>query len=146
MQKDLYFLQGVKGLCQDLGTNNNLYEHERGNNMEIKYKTENLTATDIFALTKGNDVKKMRDAEGETLEIAKYVIYNDVDVHDEPMTVLAVETAAGVRYATNSKTFVRNFTDILEIHKAAGEPMPSKFVVGSGTSNHGRKYLTCSVA
>ena len=114
--------------------------------MEITYKTENLTAADIFALTKGNDVKKMRDAEGETLEIAKYVIYNDVDVHDEPMTVLAIETAAGVRYATNSKTFVRNFTDILEIHKAAGEPMPKKFVVGSGTSNHGRKYLTCSVA
>ena len=114
--------------------------------MTITYKTENLTAADIFALTKGNDVKKMRDAEGETLDVSKFVIYNDVDIHDEPMTVLAVETASGVRYATNSKTFVRNFTDILEIHKAAGEPMPTKFVVGSGTSNHGRKYLTCAVA
>lgn len=114
--------------------------------MEITYKTEKLTAADIFALTKGSDVKKMRDAEGETLEIAKYVIYNDTGVHGEIMTVLAVETASGVRYATNSKTFVRNFTDILEIHKAAGEPMPNKFVVGSGTSNHGRKYLTCAVA
>ncbi|MBP5412806.1 MAG: hypothetical protein J6Y47_06110 [Bacteroidales bacterium] len=114
--------------------------------MEIILKTDNLTAADIFALTKGDDVKKMRDAEGETLELAKYVMYNDKDVHDEPMTVLAVETVTGVRYATNSKTFVRNFSDIMEIHKAAGEPAPTKFVVGSGTSNHGRKYLTCSVA
>lgn len=114
--------------------------------MEITFKTENLTAADIFALTKGDDVKKMRDAEGETLEIAKVVIYNDTDVHNEPMTVLALETVTGVRYATNSKTFVRNFKDILEIHKAAGEPMPTKYVVGSGTSNHGRKYLTCAVA
>ena len=114
--------------------------------MTITYKTENLTAADIFALTKGNDVKKMRDAEGETLEVSKFVIYDDLDVHNVPMTVLAVETASGVRYATNSKTFVRNFTDIIEIHKAADEPMPTKFVVGSGTSNHGRKYLTCAVA
>ena len=114
--------------------------------MEITFKTENLTAADIFALTKGDDVKKMRDAEGETLELAKYVIYNDVDVKGELMTVLAVETVGGVRYATNSKTFVRNFTDIIEIHKAANEPMPTKFIVGSGTSNHGRKYLTCAVA
>lgn len=114
--------------------------------MTITYKTENLTAADIFALTKGDDVKKMRDAEGETLEVKKFVIYDDVDVKGERMTVLAIETASGVRYATNSKTFVRNFTDILEIHKAAGEAMPTKFIVGSGTSNHGRKYLTCAVA
>ena len=140
-------MQGVKGLCQDPGDYLKPTRIRKGKRkMTITYKTENLTAADIFALTKGNDVKKMRDAEGETLDVSKFVIYNDVDIHDEPMTVLAVETASGVRYATNSKTFVRNFTDILEIHKAAGEPMPTKFVVGSGTSNHGRKYLTCAVA
>lgn len=114
--------------------------------MEIIKKTEGLSASDIYGLTKGNDVRKLSDAKGETLEIAKYVMYTDTDIKGNPMTVLAVETAQGVRYATNSKTFVRNFSDIVTIHEASGEAIPSKFVIGSNTSNAGREYLTCDIA
>ena len=114
--------------------------------MEIIKKTEGLTSADLYALTKGNDVRKLSDAKGETIEIAKYVLYKDEDVKGNPMTVLALETADGAKYATNSKTFVRNFTDIVAIYEAGNEEIPTRFVVGSGMSKSNREYLTCDIA
>lgn len=114
--------------------------------MEILKKTAGLTSADLYALTKGNDVRKMADAKGEILEVTKFVLYVDEDVNGNPMTVLAVETKTGAKYATNSKTFVRNFSDILSIYEAGGEEMPSRFIVGSGKSKSNREYLTCDIA
>lgn len=113
--------------------------------MNIIKKTPSLTASDIYALTKGNDVKKMRDALGEDLEISKFVLYNDTDIKGNDMQVLAVETVQGVRYATNSRTFCRNFADIVEIHESSGENIPSVFHVGSAKSKNGREYITCDI-
>ena len=114
--------------------------------MEIIKKTEGLTPADLYALTKGNDVRKMADAKGEILDVLKYVMYKDEDVHGNPMTVLAVETVQGAKYATNSKTFVRNFSDILAIYEEGNETPPSRFIVGSGVSKSNREYLTCDIA
>lgn len=114
--------------------------------MEIIRKTEGLTSADLYSLTKGNDVRKMADFEGETLDIIKYVLYKDTNTSGEENVVLAVETLAGAKIATNSKTFVRNFSDILAIYEASGEPLPTRFIVGSGKSKANRKYLTCDIA
>ena len=114
--------------------------------MEIIRKTEGLTSADLYALTKGNDVRKLSDAKGEVLDILKYVLYNDEDVKGNPMTVLALETVDGAKYATNSKTFVRNFTDIIAIYEAGNEEIPSRYIVGSGKSKSNREYLTCDIA
>ena len=114
--------------------------------MEIIKKTEGLTSADLYALTKGNDVRKMADAKGETIDIAKYVLYDDEDSKVNTMVVLAVETVDGAKYATNSKTFVRNFCDILAIFGAGDEEPPTRFVVGSGRSKSNREYLTCDIA
>ena len=114
--------------------------------MEIIKKTDGLTSADLYNLTKGNDVRKMADAKGEVLDIAKYVLYTDEDVNGNEMNVLAVETVDGAKYATNSKTFVRNFTDILAIFTAGGENPPARYKVGSGISRGNREYLTCDLA
>ena len=114
--------------------------------MEILRKTNGLTSADLYALTKGNDVRKMADAKGEVLDIVKYVLYSDEDVNGNMMTVLAVETASGAKYATNSKTFTRNFSDILAIYEAGTEEIPTRFIVGSGKSKSNREYLTCDIA
>lgn len=114
--------------------------------MEIIKKTEGLTSADLYALTKGNDVRKLSDAKGEVLDIQKFVLYKDEDVSGNPMTVLAVETVEGAKYATNSKTFVRNFSDILAIYDEGDEALPTRFVVGSGRSKSNREYLTCDIA
>ena len=114
--------------------------------MEIIKKTEGLTSADLYALTKGNDVRKMADAKGEVLDILKYVLYKDEDTQGNPMTVLAVETVDGVKYATNSKTFVRNFSDILAIFAEDNDTPPTRYIVGSGKSKSNREYLTCDIA
>ena len=114
--------------------------------MEIIKKTEGLTSADLYALTKGNDVRKMADAKGEVLDVLKYVLYKDEDVHGNPMTVLAVETVDGLKYATNSKTCVRNVCDILAIFGAGDEEPPTRFKVGFGVSRSNREYLTCDIA
>lgn len=114
--------------------------------MKIIRKTENLTPADVYALTKGNDIRKMQDAKGEVLEIEKFVLYEDDDQNGNPMQVLAVETVEGVRYATNSKTFTRNFCDILTIFDESEAELPKSYRVGSGRSRAGREYLTCDIA
>ena len=114
--------------------------------MEIIRKTEGLTSADLYALTKGNDVRKMADAKGEVLDVLKYVLYRDEDVKGNEMLVLAVETVDYAKYATNSKTFIRNFCDILAIYEAGNETAPTRFIVGSGKSKSNREYLTCDIA
>lgn len=113
--------------------------------MEIIKATNGLKAADIYGMTKGSGIRKMQDAKGEVLNINKFVLYNDVNQKDEPMQVLAVETVQGVRYATNSKTFIRNFTDILDTYSGMGEECSMCFQVGSGISKGGREYLTCDI-
>ena len=114
--------------------------------MEIIRKTENITAGDLFEMTKGPNVRKMADAKGETLDIQSYVIYKD-DKGDgsDPVTVLAIKTVECVMYATNSRTFIRNFSDILAMYEECGEKVPTQYKVGSARSNAGREYLTCSL-
>ena len=114
--------------------------------MEIIKRTEGLTAGDLYSLTKGSNVRKMADFEGEVLDVLKYVLYKDINGQGDETSVLALETVAGAKIATNSKTFIRNFSDILAMYADAGEDAPTRFIVGSGTSRSGRKYLTCDIA
>ena len=114
--------------------------------MEIIRKTEGLAAAGLYALTKGHDVRRMADAKGEVLDIAKFVLYNDEDQNGNPMTVLAVETVSGAKYATNSKTFIRNFCDILAIFDEGAEELPTRYIVGSGRNKSNHEYLTCDIA
>lgn len=114
--------------------------------MKIIYKTETLTPNDLYSMTKGNHVRKMADAKGEVLNVAKFVLYEDANNDGEVMEVLAFETVEGTQYATNSKTFIRNFKDIATIFEEAQEALPTKFFVGCGRSKSNREYLTCDIA
>lgn len=114
--------------------------------MEIIRKSEHITAADLYAMTKGNQVRKMADAKGEILDIFQYVIYNDTNSEGQETIVLSVKTTDGAYYATNSKTFIRDFMDIIAIFEESGEEIPTRYAVGSGRSNAGRQYLTCDIA
>jgi len=118
----------------------------KDNTMTIVNQTPNLKATDIYSMTKGNDVRKMQDFEGEVIDIAKFILYTDASSSGDEMTILCVETTDGTRIATNSATFIRNFWDIQTIFNSSGEEAPKKYKVGSGRSRSNRKYLTCDIA
>ena len=114
--------------------------------MEIKNMTQGLTADEIYNMTKGSEVRKMQDAKGEVLKVEKFVLYTDVDMEGNIRDVLAIETDKGVQYATSSKTFIRNFFDILSIFDTTGEVYGMAFSVGSAISKSGREFLTCDRA
>lgn len=114
--------------------------------MKIISKTEGLSLRDVVALTKGTDIRKMKDAVGEVLNLSKVVIYEDEDKDGNPMTVMAVETVEGAKYATNSGTFIRMYTEIMSIFADSDEEAPTAFKVGSGTSKAGRPFITCDIA
>lgn len=146
--KDPQPINDKHGTMRRPGNHQNEYplQNKEDYTMEIIRKTEGLTSADLYSLTKGNDVRRMADAKGEVLDILKFVLYKDEDVHGDPMTVLALETVDGAKYATNSRTFTRNFVDILAIFDAGNEPLPTRFKVGSGKSKSNREYLTCDIA
>ena len=114
--------------------------------MEIIRKTPNLTAGDLFSLTKGSQVRMLKDAKGETLDIYQYVLYKDDQSDGSTVTVLSLKTTEGAMYATNSGTFIRNFVDIRAMYESCGEEAPTRFRVGSAKSKAGREYLTCDPA
>ena len=114
--------------------------------MTIVNQTPNLKATDIYSMTKGDDVRKMADFEGEVIDVAKFILYTDAANSGDEMTILCIETADGTRIATNSATFIRNFWDIQTIFNSTGEEAPKRYKVVSGRSRSNRKYLTCDIA
>lgn len=114
--------------------------------MKIIESTANLTPVQVYNMTKGNDVRKMSDAEGEILEISAYVLYEDEAKDGQVMTVLSLATVSGPCYATNSGTFIKNFQDIRSMHESMGAEPPASYRVSSGISKNGRKYLCCDIA
>ncbi len=115
--------------------------------MNILYKTEKMTAGDMYKLTKSNSTKKLASLKGETVETDQVILYEDTNPSTgEVSKVLAIKLKDGSCYATNSKTFIRGYEDILQMFSETGEPVPTKLVVAVGTSRNGREYLSCELA
>lgn len=108
--------------------------------MTITKTSRELTSAEQYFLTKAQDVQKMQNAVGTTLDVSYWCIYNDTTVDGEDRELFSVMTPEGEAYATNSPSFLRSFYDILdcfspeEIHTIKIE---------QGTSKAGRKYLYC---
>lgn len=113
--------------------------------MKIIERTATLSTADLYNMTKGNTARGMKDAVGETLNVTGYVLYSDTNSKGEEVEVLSLRTADGGIYTTNSRTFIRNFRDILEIFEEGGEAAPSKYLVGQKMSKSNRPYLTCDI-
>jgi len=115
--------------------------------MEIIKRTDGLTAKDLYNMTKGSSVRKMSDAKGEVLDVQHYIVYKDTNSETAEISiVLSMMTTSGGIYATNSKTFIRNFLDILAMYEDTGEEAPTKFAVNSARSRNGREFLVCDLA
>ena len=114
--------------------------------MNILKSANGITADEIYGLTKSTDVRRLKDAKGEILGVEKYVYYEEENSDGENVKVLAMVTDNDVKYATNSKTFIRDFFAILTIFSEEYKNSPICFIVGSRISNSGNEYLTCEKA
>lgn len=111
--------------------------------MELIVTSKELDKKEIYFLTKAQDAQKMRDAKDQTLDLAYWCIYEDVNSDGELQTIFSCRTDDGDIYATNSDTFIRAFKDILDVF----DPSEIKRIkVASGTSKNNREFITCIYA
>lgn len=103
-------------------------------------------AAEMYKLTKGEGVAKMKEANGQILELAAYILYEDERPDDEgeiqSRPVCAIMTPNGERYGTNSGTFVRTFMDMLDVFEANNEEVHAIRVLVK-KSRAGREFVTC---
>ena len=111
--------------------------------MNILKKSGALSMAEMYRLTKSPDIAKLSTVKGETLDIAKFIVHEDVTTTGEIVTVAAFETEQGEAFATNSKTFTRDFLDIITMCEESGAPMPKQIRVLPKVGKTGREYIQC---
>lgn len=112
--------------------------------MKIINSSENLTAKDIYNLTKSPRSQKMRSAVDSRIEVDKWALYEDVDKKTgELHEVLSIATPEGEIFATNSPTFKDDFLDMMELFSDMGETVHAITVI-TGVSKAGREFVTCT--
>lgn len=111
--------------------------------MNILNMSGTLDVAQLYKLSKSPEIAKLSTVKGEEIEIANYLVYEDESADGNVTTVASFETAQGELYASNSKTFVRDFRDILSMCVEAGAPMPKRIKVLPKVGKSGREYLQC---
>lgn len=111
--------------------------------MTIVKASPNLTPKEIYFLTMNPKTEKMKDHSGERIELDKWAVYEDVNQKTgELLEFLAIMTPDGKTFATNSPTFKRDFSNMIELFESMGATVPA-IVVSSGTSKADREFITC---
>ena len=112
--------------------------------MKILESNGNLTAAEQYYLTVAPNIQKMSSVKGQTLDVDKWCIYTDVnDKTGEEFELVSIMTPEREVFATNSKTFVQTFRQIVEIFGTDGF---NRITVGTGISKAGRDFVTAIYA
>lgn len=111
--------------------------------MEVIKKFNVNNTMDLYALTKSPDRKKLSDYKGKEMELDAWVLCED-ERKGESFNILCIRDKTGIAYATNSATFIREFTDAVSMFESLGDSIHT-IRVDEGTSKNGRTYITCVV-
>lgn len=112
--------------------------------MYIIKQSRELTAAEIYKMTKSAGINKVSENTGVTFEIDAYLIYED-EKEDSISEILSILTTDGEVYATNSPTFQRELNDIVSIFELTKEALPPIKIV-EGISKSGRTFYRCDLA
>ena len=114
-----------------------------------KIYPETLNIKERYALTKSPKIQRMSDIVGSVLSVKAYALYNDEDKNGNTREILSIMDQDGDVYATNSVSFIREFSDIVSMcEQCDGFVLTdalSSIEIMSGTSKAGRTYLTCAM-
>lgn len=111
----------------------------------IRTKNEYISVKEKYLMTMNPEIRRMRDAEGMIVPVLNWMIYSDTDKEGNEQTILSILSEDNVAYATNSKTFIEAFEDLLDIFTDNGEVITAVKVIG-GQSKAGRHFITCAYA
>ena len=112
--------------------------------MNIIKQNRELTAAEIYKMTKSASINKVSENTDATFEIDAYLIYED-EKEDSITEILSILTTGGEVYATNSPTFQREFNDLVSIFELTKEALPPIKIV-EGISKSGRTFYRCDIA
>ena len=112
--------------------------------MTILKKSGALTMAEMYRLTKSPEIAKLSTVKGQEIQIKSFLVHEDTDQDGNAVIIAAFETEQGELFATNSKTFTRDFLDILAMCEEAGAPMPVKIKVLEKVGKSGRAYIQCA--
>lgn len=113
--------------------------------MNIINKSANVASSfDLYKLVQSPERKKLTDIKGQTITLDKWVLYTEPDKDGKEMKLLALTTADGSAYCTNSATFCRSFESAVTMFAQFGEEI-HEIQVTTGTSKNGRDYIDCVV-
>lgn len=105
--------------------------------------SKDLNKTQQYFLTLAPNVQKMSDKAGEIIKVDAWCVYEDVSTNkngeEKTSTVLSIKTPDNNVYGTNSMTFIKSFTDMIDFFE--GEV--NYILVDSGTSKNGREFIQC---
>ena len=105
--------------------------------------SKDLNKTQQYFLTLAPNVKKMSDKAGEIIKVEAFCIYEDVSTtkngEEKTSTVLSIKTHDNQVYGTNSMTFIKSFTDMVDFFDGD----VNYILVDSGTSKNGREFIQC---
>lgn len=97
-----------------------------------------LTKLEKYALTKDPTIQKVSDHAGEEYKVKSWMHYGDSNAAGQDVDVLTFSDGITV-LGTNSRTFIRDFLDIVDI--AEGAPFSIEICTGSTKNN--RTYYSC---
>lgn len=112
--------------------------------MNILKKSGALTMAEMYRLTKSPEIAKLSTVKGQEIEIERFLVHEDADQNGGVVTVAAFETTQGELFASNSKTFTRDFLDIIAMCEEANAPLPKKIKVLEKVGKSGRAYIQCA--
>ena len=102
----------------------------------------NIDAQDkreIYRMTKGESLKVSEMEKGVTFPVDKWAIYRETKLdtkgEEKEVTILSV-VSGGLKFSTNSATFIRSFEEIVDIMGSE----PFAIILRSGTTKAGRTY------
>ena len=105
--------------------------------------SKDLNKTQQYFLTLAPNVQKMSDKAGEIIKVEAFCIYEDVSTtkngEEKTSTVLSIKTPDNKVYGTNSMTFIKSFTDMIDFFDGD----VNYILVDSGTSKNGREFIQC---
>ena len=105
--------------------------------------SKDLNKTQQYFLTLAPNVKKMSDKAGEIIKVDAWCVYEDVSTskngEEKTSTVLSIKTPDNNVYGTNSMTFIKSFTDMVDFFDGD----VNYILVDSGTSKNGREFIQC---
>lgn len=111
----------------------------------IRSKKENISVKEKYLMTMNPEIQRMRDAEGMTIPVLNWMVYIDKDKEENEQALLSILSENNVAYATNSKTFIEAFDQLLDIFADNDEEITAIKVIG-GQSKAGRHFITCAYA